>query len=223
MTADEIISLLRCKHSRDIFVTECRTGSSWFGGTCRIMDAYVVRRSWTQSGTVGYEVKIQRADFLRDKKWTDYIPFCHEFYFVTPWGLINPDDVPDPAGLLYVTKNKSRLYTKKRATRQRIKEPIDVYLYLLIARTMIVDPSDNWQLRIRGHDARRLLEDFKGSERVIRELKTNIRNTCNNLSDVRWRARKFIMSFDRADGSNTRGEYTEAVNILRSIASGGTE
>ena len=52
-----------------------------------------------------YEIKISRADFRRDTavKQREARLFSDQFYYVTPVGLIRPDDVPDWAGLIEYT------------------------------------------------------------------------------------------------------------------------
>lgn len=65
----------------------------------------------------GYEFKVSRQDFLNDLKprrrrwlncpgedlkWKYYLQFCNLFYFVCPEGLIRPDEVPAPAGLIWI-------------------------------------------------------------------------------------------------------------------------
>lgn len=52
-----------------------------------------------------YEVKISRADFRRDNavKQREARLFSDQFYYVTPAGLLKPDEVPDWAGLIEYT------------------------------------------------------------------------------------------------------------------------
>ena len=49
----------------------------------------------------GYEIKVSRSDFVNDTKWQDYLPYCHQFYFVCPPDLIQPDELPKEIGLMY--------------------------------------------------------------------------------------------------------------------------
>lgn len=35
------------------------------------------------------EVKVSRSDLVTDQKWTEYLPYCHEFYFLTPSELVS--------------------------------------------------------------------------------------------------------------------------------------
>ena len=49
-----------------------------------------------------YEIKISRADYRRDTgvKQREARLFSDQFYYVTPAGLLKPDEVPDWAGLM---------------------------------------------------------------------------------------------------------------------------
>ena len=62
----------------------------------------------------GYEFKVSRSDFLSDQKarnkhygpavpkWKHYLKYCHLFYWVTPEGLVKPEEVEAPAGLIWI-------------------------------------------------------------------------------------------------------------------------
>ena len=102
MTAETIIELLAARHAADLFVPECKVGGTLtLRGDALRLDAWVMRKSWADFRCIGYEVKVSRHDFARDVKWRRYLPYCHEFYFVCPAGLIGSDEVPDGAGLIW--------------------------------------------------------------------------------------------------------------------------
>lgn len=68
------------------------------------VDAFVIHQ-WP-TGTyrrVAYEIKVSRADFLREikapMKRRPGLCWSNEFYFVTPPGLVRPDEVPPECGL----------------------------------------------------------------------------------------------------------------------------
>ena len=102
MIEKDVLDILAGKHTHDLFISHCKTGP-WQGNA--ILDAWVMPYSWTKP-IIGYEVKINRQDFRRDKKWEKYLEYCNIFYFVTPWGLINIEEVPSEAGLIWITKTK---------------------------------------------------------------------------------------------------------------------
>jgi len=74
-----------------------------------------------------FEIKISRSDFLADfknkkekhnalKTGYDHTIIPNYFCYVTPTGLVEPNEVPDYAGLIWVTP-QGRLITKKRMTK----------------------------------------------------------------------------------------------------------
>ncbi len=136
-TAKEIKDLLALKHSSDLFIPECKTGSSAKG--CLRMDAWVMRKSWANYATIGYEIKVSRADFIGDKKWPMYLKYCNEFYFVCPPKIIMPEEVGEDAGLLWCSESGNRLYTKKKAPYRSKITPEDVFIYILMWRTKVVE------------------------------------------------------------------------------------
>lgn len=40
--------------------------------------------AFNESQIIIFEVKVSRSDLMTDQKWTEYLPYCHEFYFLTP-------------------------------------------------------------------------------------------------------------------------------------------
>ncbi len=131
VTEQSIIDILAKKHIGDIFVPHCKTGP-WNGFA--ILDAWVMPFSWVKP-IIGYEVKISRSDFLRDRKWTRYLEYCNVFYFVTPWGLIDSREVPEEAGLIWTTKTGEGIrYQKKAPSRWWHGIPQSVFKYVLMWR-----------------------------------------------------------------------------------------
>ena len=151
MNAKEILNLLAVKHSNDIFVPECKDGSTWFSAHKRL-DAWVMPRSWVNLKFIGYEIKVSRSDFLKDDKYQEYMKLCNEFYFVIDNGVCDKNEVPAEAGLLQVSKTGSRLFIKKKAAFREIEFPKDLFLYILMSRATIrnnervtTDNKEYWQ------------------------------------------------------------------------------
>jgi len=134
----DLFDLLRERHAKDVFVPECKNGPTYAAGL-RIMDAWAMRRSYTRAAFFGYEVKESRSDFIRDTKWRDYLAYCTDFYFVCPWEMIKPDELPSEAGLLYGPKSGagSRLWTKKKAPSRDVTPPVELFMYILMTRAQI--------------------------------------------------------------------------------------
>lgn len=134
--ANKILSLLAEKHSNDVFVPECKDGSTWLGTHFRL-DAWVMNRSWTKLKFTGYEIKVSRQDFLKDDKYQEYMRLCNEFYFVTSKNIIQPDEIPVSAGLLEIASTGTRLLKKKKAPFRDIEFPSSLFTYILMCRAKI--------------------------------------------------------------------------------------
>jgi hypothetical protein len=147
MTAEQIIELLAAKHADDVFVPECKDGSTW-GGHLR-MDAWAMAKSWSHPLVSAYEVKVARGDWLKDQKFQHYLAYCNVFHLVCPRDVIRPEEVPAEAGLLYVSSTGNRLVTKKKAPYRQVTVPEDLYRYVLMSRVRI---TANWH--DRGEDVR---------------------------------------------------------------------
>ncbi len=132
-----ILQRLAVRHANAVFVEECALGSRQNG--CRRIDAWVLLKTWSPFTVIGYEVKTSRSDFLRDRKWQEYMPVCHELYFACSAKLIAPEELPQDVGLLW-TSGESRLITKRKAVRRQphIAMLVDLMSYVLMSRTRIV-------------------------------------------------------------------------------------
>jgi hypothetical protein len=133
--AQSIIELLAKRHADDVWVTECNTGSAWRG--CRRLDGWAMKKTWSPLTTIGYEIKVDRRDFLRDDKWPTYLDYCHQFYFVCPSKLIDKAEIPEGCGLIYAG---ARLLTKVKAPRREppAEKMIELMIYVLMSRAQIV-------------------------------------------------------------------------------------
>jgi hypothetical protein len=136
MRSSDIIDLLAIKHSEDVFVPECKDGPTHYTGHLR-MDAWVMKKSWAKPLVTVYEIKVSRSDFMGDEKWRYYLPFCNEFYFVCPTGLILPNECPPEAGLLYVSKTGGKLFKKKKPSYREVEIPDSLFRYVLFSRAQI--------------------------------------------------------------------------------------
>lgn len=150
MKAQAIKDLLAAKHAKDVFFEEVNLGSAH--ADCQRLDAWAMPRSWLHWTTHGYEVKVSRADFLRDNKWHAYRKHVEHMWFVCPHGLIQPTELPDGVGLLWASKTGTRLYTKRKAAKGEA-DAQDALIYLLMSRTRptnglhdpYVESADYWR------------------------------------------------------------------------------
>jgi len=138
ITAGTILKLLLNKHSDSICVPECKTGKSWDNKAMHKIDLWVMKKSYTQPQTIAYEIKVSRQDFLRDDKWQEYLPYCTDFYFVAPAGIIDPTEVPGQAGLFLTSKNGTMLYCKKKSPHRPTAIPASLLTYIVMSRAKIV-------------------------------------------------------------------------------------
>ena len=132
-TSSDIKKALAKKHGeREFFITECKNGPT---GTGMLQfDGLAIYKSWAHPNIVGYEIKISRSDFQRDNKFFGYMPYCHEFYFVVPTGLIDRMELPTEIGLMYYNPETRALTTKKKAIHRNIEINADMLLYIIMNR-----------------------------------------------------------------------------------------
>lgn len=136
VTSQEIKRALAEKHSRDFFLTEVKSGSSYMTpvGFMKILDALAIRKSWTNRCFTGYEVKVSRSDFLRDSKFYTYEELCNCLYVVCPKGMIDRTELPESVGLMYYDAEKKTLTTRKKAIYRKIEYTPDLLLYIIFSR-----------------------------------------------------------------------------------------
>lgn len=122
MKAKDVKQAIVNSYKSGVVVVECPVPSREMSYSCGRMDALAIRTTTYHEALIGFEVKVSRADFVADKKWKRYLPYCDEFYFACPTGLIHPDEIPDYVGLAYATKSSKRgwrlNFVKKPTERQ---------------------------------------------------------------------------------------------------------
>lgn len=136
ISSSKIVESLAAKHSEDVFVPECKDGPTQTGAGHLRLDAWAMKKSWSNPCVYGYEVKVSRSDFIRDDKWHNYLNYCNSFYFVCPKGLIKPEELPEEAGLIYCLET-GKLFTKKKAPFRQVAIPENLFRYLLMCRVRI--------------------------------------------------------------------------------------
>lgn len=187
VTSTDIKRALADKHWKDFFLTEVKSGSSWFTsrGDMKILDALAIRKSWTSPCFTGYEVKVSRGDFLRDAKFYTYEELCNCLYIVCPKGMIERTELPESVGLMYYDPEKKTITTKKKAIYRKIEYSPDLLLYIIYSRldsdrypffsdkreyceTYLAGKADNREL---AHAIKtKLVEDNVRLEKEIEEL-----------------------------------------------------
>ena len=126
MTSVDIKKILSQHAYNDIFIPEFTYGD------LRI-DAILLdtRHRWIR----GYEIKVDRSDFLKDGKWTQYTQFCSSICIVCPEGLIQPEEIEKPFGLIWVFEKPGInrwSYKKKPINFQQRRSMAWLYVYLKV-------------------------------------------------------------------------------------------
>lgn len=127
VTECEITKALKAKHYKDIFAAQVKMGQAG----SKIMDAVVIKPTWTPVTLIGYEIKVSRADFLNDQKYPHYMKTCTIFSFVAPKGVVQKDELPSNAGLIEYNPNTQRLRTVKKAPYNKVEIMPEVLLHIM--------------------------------------------------------------------------------------------
>lgn len=113
-TAGEVLDVLEerlCASSRAVMLREFPLEPGTRGRAKFRIDGLLVR---TETGRkdefTAYEVKVSRKDFFDElanpQKRERAMAISHAFYFAVPYGLIEPGEVPEGCGLIWVAKNR---------------------------------------------------------------------------------------------------------------------
>lgn len=138
MTAEEIEAILAERYK----------GPGWalffqympmtsFEATMNRIDLIAVGLWHKHDKIMAFEIKVGRSDFLKDlkqfkKKHQFALRISDEFFYVCPWGLIEKEEVPVDAGLMYVNKgNKIKIM---KPARVRIVKQVPFQLFQGFAR-----------------------------------------------------------------------------------------
>jgi hypothetical protein len=134
ITASHIKKALANIHTNDFFATECKNGPTYnpAPGGLLIFDAIAIAKSWARPQITVYEVKVSRSDFLRDGKYQCYLPYCNEFYFVVPKGLIKKEELPTEVGLKYYYPETGAIKTVKKAIYRYVEINAMMMFYIIM-------------------------------------------------------------------------------------------
>lgn len=128
-------ALARMHSNREFFMTEVKNGPSYVAkGELLQFDAVAIFKSWSHMQIRGYEIKVSRSDFLRDAKYSRYLPYFHEFYFVVPKGMVQRQEVEENIGLMWYNPETGNITTKKRAVWRDIEVDPLMLLYIIMYR-----------------------------------------------------------------------------------------
>lgn len=198
LTAADITKALAVKHTKDVFVPECKDGPTWFNSHLRL-DAWAMKRSWSKPCVWGYEIKISRRDFVQDDKWPGYLPYCNQFYFVAPQNIIQPDELPAEVGLLVASKNGSRLYLKKKAPHRDVDIDPTIFRYVLMCRARISQQYEVDAIRTRDYWIRWLAQKEENRELGYRVSQALGRRYERDVEEVRIEQEKLRKKIGRLE------------------------
>lgn len=153
MDSKKIISLLKERHHEDVFIEECYCNAY---GTFR-MDAWCMAGYWSKRRAIGYEIKVSRSDFVNDNKWRNYLDCCNEFYFVCPFGLIQPEEIPFDVGLCWVSKTETMIKIKRKAPHRPAIIPEGLWFQIIKNRMSVIKNSmfkkqDYWKAWLKERE-----------------------------------------------------------------------
>lgn len=126
--------------AKGIVFKNCNLGSKWMNDCSykapplRRADLVVIKPSYTQFCIEIIEVKASRQDFLQDKKWQEYLPYCHLFSFACPKGLINRKELPEDVGLWVYDKEKKTWRCSKSGKLREIELNLEFLQALIFYR-----------------------------------------------------------------------------------------
>jgi len=209
MTADDILNGIRAKHAEDVVVPECKTGPSQCASMFRIMDAWVMPKSWAHPDCTAYEIKVARNDFVNDRKWPQYLPYCNYFYFACPKDVIRPEELPPEAGLYYACGSSGRLIIKKKAARREVEIPESLFRYILMR--VQVEPEHNgetakdyWRDWLKNKD-----DDWRFGHRVGQGIRDEIEKRVSKVEKENHDLQERINAYDQIRASIKAMGFTE--------------
>lgn len=150
---------------------------------------------------VGHEVKVSRADWLREldqpDKATTWADQCHAWYVVAPsTDIVAPGELPDGWGLMVpTTRTRTRLHVEVRALVHRDRHPS-----WLAARSILARADTLRAAAIRQEEARAREKARKeAEERIESEVKRRTEHTDKERAD---RLQVRIRAIEEALGSS---------------------
>ncbi len=206
--AHQIKNALSKKHRDDFFLTEVKNGPSWSGNNLLILDALAIKKSWSKPCITGYEIKVDRGDFLRDQKYVHYLQYCHKFSFVCPKGLIKPDELDPAIGLIWYNPETGGLHSRRAAVYRPMEQlPETLLMYIIMSRL----ESDRHPF---FSDKREFFEEWLQDKRDRRELGWKVQNKLmTQIKDAEKRARE---AEAKADGlEHKANKYEKLIELLR--------
>lgn len=153
-TLDIVERLLHGSRVEWLFLRELRVGTGRRNGNLQRVDAFALNTlPHTAMKRICYEVKTSRADFLLELKQPLKrrigMRYSNEFYFVTPAGLLKPDEVPAECGLVeagIAGADVWRSVLKRQAGFFAYDAATGMYCVVVVPAPWRDTPGPTWQL-----------------------------------------------------------------------------
>jgi hypothetical protein len=163
------------------------------------IDAYAIRCYSSDPGHLrrAFEVKVSRGDFLSEMKKPSKRQYAldvsHEFYFVTPAGLVRKEEIPAECGLIFVNDDGSTKLVKRAPRREARALRMSEVAYL-----MRVPLFREGLLEMR----RKMLAHEQSSKMLDAQVRREQANTERALARLRAYAGHLVV-----EGSMWRGSW----------------
>ena len=137
-----------------LFLRELRAGTGRQNGNTQRLDAFALNSlPHTGMKRVCYEVKTSRVDFLTELKHPLKrrigMRYSNEFYFVTPFGLVEISEIPAECGLIeagYATPDEWKALIARQAGFFHYDVETRTYCMITIPAPWRDTPGPTWQL-----------------------------------------------------------------------------
>jgi hypothetical protein len=151
---DVVERVFHAGKSEWLFLRELRIGTGRRGNNLQRVDAFALNSlPHTGMKRVCYEVKVSRADFFGELrqpvKRRMGMRYSNEFYFVTPGGLVNCDEIPVDCGLIEAgeaTPAEWRLLMKRHGGFFHYDPELRLYCMITVPAPWRETPGPTWQL-----------------------------------------------------------------------------
>jgi hypothetical protein len=150
---DVVEASLHARKSEWVFLRELRLGTGRSRHSLQRLDAFALNcLPHLAMKRVCYEVKASRSDFLCEMrsplKRRMGMHFSNEFFFVTPAGMLSPDEVPTDCGLIEVgkaTTPESKRIVRSHPNFFQLDSQSDWYCLVAISAPWRDTPAPTWQ------------------------------------------------------------------------------
>jgi len=151
---DTVERALHVSRGEWLFFRELRVGTGRRNGNLQRLDAFALNSlPYTGMKRVCYEVKVSRGDFLAELKHPLKrrigMRYSNEFYFVTPGGLVKPEEIPPECGLIEAgraTPAEWRAHIARQAGFFYYEPAAAEYCMITVPAPWRDTPGPTWQL-----------------------------------------------------------------------------